>query len=114
MFTFSDSFLSEELSGISDKILKAQYYAGNTWYDAAVTKTVEEGKLNISFQIGLTTGTDLNVSKVRLLGTGNTVIAETKTVIMKSSVSETVDYKAQLDIFGVAKNKTQTGEYDKQ
>lgn len=113
MFTFSESFLSGELSGISDQILKAQYYAGSTWYDATVTKTVTEGKLNISFQIGTTTGTDLNISKVRLVGTDNAVIAETNTVIVRSSVSETVNYIAELDIFGVTKNETQTGGYDK-
>ena len=114
MFVFSNAFISGELSGISDKIVKAQYYAGATWYDATVTKTVTEGKIKISFQIGTTTGTDLDVSKVRLVGTDNTVIAESEAVIVRSSVTETVNYIAEIDVFGVSKNKNQTGEYDKQ
>lgn len=75
MAFWTDTFLNKVRKDWLKRIVKIQYYAGSTWYDAQITsKTIEGDTLKILSQT--TDSKALTITSVRLIDTGGDVAGQ--------------------------------------
>lgn len=82
MAFWTDTFLGKVRKDWLKRIVKIQYYAGGTWYDAQITsKTIEGNTLKILSQT--TDNKALIITSVRLIDTGGDVAGQVTDNIQK-------------------------------
>lgn len=82
MAFWTDTFLNKRREEWLKSIVKIQYYAGDTWYDAQITsKTIEGDTLKILSQT--TDSEALTITSVRLIDTGGDVAGQITESIAK-------------------------------
>ena len=75
MAFWTDDFLNKRRTEWLKSIVKIQYYAGGTWYDAQITsKTIDGDTLKILSQT--TDSKALTITSVRLIDTGGDVAGQ--------------------------------------
>lgn len=82
MAFWTDDFLDKRRKEWLKSIVKIQYYAGGTWYDAQITsKTIDGDTLKILSQT--TDSKTLTITSVRLIDTGGDVAGQITESITK-------------------------------
>lgn len=75
MAFWTDTFMKKVRQDWLKRIVKIQYYAGGTWYDAQITsKTIDGDTLKILSQT--TDSKALTITSVRLIDTGGDVAGQ--------------------------------------
>ncbi|MCD7810353.1 MAG: hypothetical protein LUG91_00655, partial [Ruminococcus sp.] len=84
MAFWTDDFMNKRRTEWLKSIVKIQYYAGGTWYDAQITsKSISGDTLKILSQT--TDSKALTITKVRLIDTGGDVAGQLTENITKLS-----------------------------
>lgn len=83
---WQSDFMAKRRSQWANSIMRAQYYAGSSWYDAEITKKDVSGN-NMNITIVTQDSDDLTITKFRLIDRDGTVagLLEGESVTKKST-----------------------------
>lgn len=84
MAFWSDTFLDKMRTEWLNRIVKIQYYAGGTWYDAQITEKSIDGD-TMKITAATTDSAALTITSVRLVDTGGDVVGTMSGTITKTA-----------------------------
>lgn len=114
-FNISGAYLASMRESIKDAISYVKFTAGTHTYTVNdLTKSIDSGIINISWQIGETAAGDETIRSIAYYDASNNVIMQAYVSIERASYEETVNYTTRLDLFNAVRSPESTGMYDKE